>query len=123
LPEEKPSRSHTIAASACYNHPLMSAKYGFQAHFTAGAGQGDALAEMLLQAAEGLRANDACLLYVVSRSPDEPDVLRVTEMWTSKEAHDESLTGEDAKATIQRARPLIASITGTELRPVGGKGI
>lgn len=101
----------------------MSANYGFQAHFTAGAGQGDALAEILLAAAEDLRANDACLLYVVSRSPDDPNAIWVTEVWTSKEAHEESLMGEDAKAAIQQARPLIASISGTELRTVGGKGI
>jgi quinol monooxygenase YgiN len=101
----------------------MNTYYGLHSHFTAQPGQGDALAEILLAAAEGLRANEACLLYLVSRSPDDPDVIWVTEAWTSKAAHDESLQSEDVKAAIQRARPLIAGIAGTELRPVGGKGI
>ena len=101
----------------------MNTRYGLHGHFTAQPGQGDALAEILLAAAEGLRGNDACLLYLVSRSPDDPDVIWVTEAWTSKEAHDDSLQDENVKAAIQRARPLIADIAGTELRVVGGKGI
>jgi quinol monooxygenase YgiN len=106
-----------------YNQPFMAPYYGMHGHFTAQPGQGDALAEILLAAAEGLRANEACLLYLVSRSPDDPDLVWVTEAWTSKSAHDESLQGEDVKAAIQRARPLIAGITGTELLLLGGKGI
>ena len=36
-------------------------------------GKGDQLAEMLLEAAPGLEPNPDCLLYVVSRSLDDPD--------------------------------------------------
>ncbi len=101
----------------------MTTYYGLHGQFTAQPGQGDALAEILLMAAEGLRTNHACLLYLVSSSKDDPDIVWVTEAWTSKAAHDESLQGEDVKSAIQRARPMIAEIAGTELRPVGGKGI
>lgn len=101
----------------------MTTYYGSHNHFTAQPGQGDALAEILLQAAEGLRANHACLLYVVTRSPDDPDSIWVTEAWTSKAAHDESLQDEAMKAAIQRARPMIAGIAPTEVRPLGGKGM
>jgi quinol monooxygenase YgiN len=99
----------------------MDTHYGSHNQFTTQSGQGDALAEILLVAADGLRANDTCLLYLVSRSPHDPDVVWVTEVWTSRSAHDESLQGEEVKATIQRARPLIANIVAAELRPVGGK--
>ena len=91
--------------------------------FTTQPGAGDALAEMLLAAAEGMRSNDACLLYLVSRSPDNPDVLWVTEAWTEKAAHDASLEDDEVRAAIQRALPLIAGVARTELRLVGGKGI
>lgn len=101
----------------------MSAYYGSHGQFTTRPGQGDELANILLSAAAGLRANEACLLYLVSRSPDNPDEIWVTEVWTDKAAHDASLQDEDVKAAIQRARPLIAAITATELRPAGGKGI
>lgn len=101
----------------------MTTYYGRHGHFTAQPGQGDTLTVILLAAAEGLRANDDCLLYLVSRSPADPDVIWVTEAWTSKAAHGDSLRDEAVQAAIQRARPLIADIAGTELCPVGGKGI
>lgn len=101
----------------------MNPYYGSHNRFTAQAGQADALAEVLLAAAEGLAANDACLLYLVSRSPDDPNTISVTEVWTSKAAHDESLQDDEVKAAVQRALPLIAGVVPTELRPLGGKGI
>lgn len=101
----------------------MNVYYGMHNQFTAQPGQGDALVEILLAAADGLRSNDTCLLYLISRSPDDPDVIWITEAWTDKAAHDQSLQGENVRAAVQRARPLIASIAGTELHFVGGKGI
>ncbi len=101
----------------------MNTLYGLHGHFTAQPGSGDALTEILLAAAEGMRGNEACLLYVVSRPPEDVDVIWVTEVWTDKEAHAASLQDENVQAAIARARPLIAGISGTELRPVGGKGI
>lgn len=101
----------------------MTPYFGMHNQFRTQPGQGNALQQILLAAAEGLRANDACLLYLVSRSPDDPDIVWVTEAWTSKAAHDESLQGEDVKAAIQQALPLIADVARTELRFVGGKGV
>ena len=100
----------------------MHAAYGFHAHFTAQTGQGEALANILLAAAESLRANEACLLYLIYRSADDGDSIGVVEAWTSKQAHDDSLQTEDARTAIEQARPLIAAIDGEELRPLGGKG-
>jgi quinol monooxygenase YgiN len=101
----------------------MDPYFGQHTRFAAQPGQADALEEILLAAAQGLRANDDCLLYVVSRSPDEPDVLWVTEAWISKEAHDASLQDEEVRTAIQRALPMIAGVTATELDVVGGKGV
>jgi quinol monooxygenase YgiN len=102
----------------------MSEPYGRHGRITAQPGQGDALANLLLEAADSLRDLDDCRLYVVSRSPDEPDAVWVTEAWASREAHAASLTDERTKAQIQRALPLIAGMSeATELRPIGGKGL
>jgi quinol monooxygenase YgiN len=92
-------------------------------HFKAQPGQGPALAEILLEAADGLRANDDCLLYVVSRGEDE-DTIWVSEAWTDREAHDDSLSAPGVPETIARARPLIAGMDGrAEFTPLGGKGV
>jgi quinol monooxygenase YgiN len=101
----------------------VTALYGFTGRFTAHPGKADALAGILLEAADGLQGNDACLLYLVARSETDADAVTVTEVWTGKEVHDASLQSEEAKEAIQRARPLIAGISGSEFQPVGGKGI
>lgn len=98
--------------------------FGMHGRFKARPGQGDALTGILLEAAESMRANDACLLYVVSREPDDPDAIWVTEAWTDREAHDASLDVPGAREQIARAMPLIAGIDDrAEFEPVGGKGV
>ncbi len=95
-----------------------------QARFTVQPGMGAAFAELLLEAADGLEARDACLLYVVSRDVEEPDVVWVTEAWTAQDAHAASLQDPAARALIQRALPLLAGPPeARQLKPVGGKGL
>src|SRR5437763_60401 len=64
----------------------MTAYIGYHNQFTTQPGQGDTLEEILLAAAEGMRTNDSCLLYLVSRSPEDSNVVWVTEAWTSEQA-------------------------------------
>ena len=91
--------------------------------FRAQPGHGPALAGILLEAADGLRANGACLLYMISRGADE-DTIWVSEAWTDREAHDASLQAPGVPETVARARPLIAGIDGrAEFTPLGGKGL
>jgi quinol monooxygenase YgiN len=90
--------------------------------FKAQPGQGEALSAILLEAAESMRANDACLLYVVSR--EDADTLWVTEAWTDRAAHAASLDLPGAREQIARAMPLIAGIENrVEFEPLGGKGV
>ena len=92
--------------------------------FKAQPGKGEELAGILLEAAEGLRADDRCLLYVVSRDLDQPDMVWVTEAWTDRDAHDASLRAPGVPEMIGRARPLIAGVEGrAEFAPLGGKGL
>lgn len=102
----------------------MDDLYGMHVRFAAKAGDADALERILLEAAEGARADEACLLYVVSRDPDDPDAVLVTEAWTDRVAHDASLEEPATRALIGRAMPLVAGPPAAEhLRPVGGKGL
>jgi quinol monooxygenase YgiN len=101
----------------------MGATYGMHVRFTAQPGQGEALATLLLEAADGVGGLDACRLYLVSRAPDDPETVWVTEAWTSREEHDAALADERAAALIACVLPLLAGPPeATELRPVGGKG-
>ena len=95
-----------------------------QARFSALPGEGGAFAGLLLEAAEGLEARDACLLYAVSRDVEDPDVVWVVEAWTSQAAHAASLQDPAARALIERALPLLAGPPeARQLNPVGGKGL
>lgn len=98
-------------------------KYGYINKFTALPGQGNDLLKILLQAAQALETNSDCIQYLIS-TVSEPEVLYVTEIWTSKEAHDDSLEPVEVKAVIAKAMPLIASISNiAEQRVEGGKGL
>jgi quinol monooxygenase YgiN len=102
----------------------MPAPFGMHGRIVAEPGQGDQLAEMLLEAAKGLEPNPDCLLYVVSRALDDPDSIWVTEAWTDRTAHAASLADPAAKALIERARPIIAEFADrADFRPEGGKGL
>jgi quinol monooxygenase YgiN len=60
----------------------------------------------------------------VSEVADEPEAIAVFEVWDDKAAHDASLQLERVRATIAKARPLIAGMGGsTALRPIGGRGL
>jgi quinol monooxygenase YgiN/mannose-6-phosphate isomerase-like protein (cupin superfamily) len=90
---------------------------------TAKPGQGDALAELLLEAAAGLKDVPGCELYIVNRVPGDPDAIWVTELWRSQESLDASLESEGATAQISLAQELLAGPPEQlELAPVGGVG-
>jgi quinol monooxygenase YgiN len=102
----------------------MAEPFGLHGKITATTGNGDALADLLMEAAAGLEAFPGCLLYLVSRDPDDADAVWVTEVWTDRSEHAASLQLDSVKAQIARALPIIAGPPeGRELRPVGGKGV
>jgi quinol monooxygenase YgiN/quercetin dioxygenase-like cupin family protein len=100
-------------------------RVGRYVKFTAKPGQGDALAEKLLGAAEGLRSTPGCELYVINRANDDPDAVWVTEVWRSQEELDASLETEEAKAAIPEVLALVreGSFERIELAPQGGVGL
>ena len=100
----------------------MPDAYALHGRFVATPGNGDALAALLLEAAEVLRAGfPSCRLYLVSRSAHDDDSVWVTEVWTDREAHDASLGDARVRDVIARARPLIARMADRqELLPIGG---
>ena len=98
--------------------------YGLSGKFSAQPGQREALLGHLLEAADGLRAVEGCLLYVVSWASDDPDGIRVFEVWRNAADHQASLELPATQALIAAARPLIAGMSDrAEFEPVGGKGL
>lgn len=99
--------------------------YGLHGKLTAKPGNGDDLANILLQAAKIMDTVRACHLYMVSRDPANPEDVYVTEAWDSKEDHDASLAMEGVTELISRAMPLLEGkpAGGLSLEILGGKGL
>jgi len=95
--------------------------YGLIGKMTAKQGQRDALVTVLLDGVSGM---PGCRSYVVANDPVSPDVLGVTEVWESREAHSASLTLPSVRAAITEGRPMIAGMEAVaETEPLGGHGL
>jgi len=102
----------------------MNANYGFSATLTARRGLGDRLVDLLLTGLnEGSPgASEHCVVYLVSRSASDPDVVHVTEGWTSQDDHHRIFAGEAAQAIVAQIDPLLAKAPqSTDYVPVRGK--
>ncbi len=98
-------------------------KYGYINKFTAQPGKREELKSILLKAAKALEANSDCIQYLISVI-NEPDIVLVSEIWTSKQAHDSSLKQAEIRAIIAQAMPLIASVSNIAEHTIeGGKGL
>lgn len=53
-----------------------------------------------------------CLTYEVGVDEDQPDTVFVAELWTSREAHDDSLQLESVKEAIAEAMPMLTGDMG-----------
>jgi quinol monooxygenase YgiN len=96
--------------------------YGYLGSMRTRPGHRDDVVAILTRSGEGLRSA-GCELYLVGVAGDDPDRIWVTEMWRSKQHHDDSLQLPETKAAIAAAMPmLIGEFEGCELEMVGGLG-
>lgn len=100
-------------------------KYGLHGSLRAQAGQGKQLARILLEAAQLMGDAPGCHLYMVSKDPEEPDRIWVTEVWDSLADHDRSLQDERVRTLIGRAMPILDGQPegGRKLEVLGGAGL
>jgi quinol monooxygenase YgiN len=83
------------------------------------------LADILLQAANLVGNAKGCKLYVISSEAIEENTVFITEIWESKEDHDQSLNYPGVRELIMEAMPMIEGKPekGQELTLLGGFGI
>lgn len=97
------------------------AMYGLIGKMIAKQGQRAALAAVLL---EGVSGMPGCRSYIVANDPVDPDLLWITEVWESREAHAASLDMPSVKAAIGKGRPMISGMEAiAETTPLGGHGL
>jgi quinol monooxygenase YgiN len=98
--------------------------YALINRLTAKPGQRDRVVEIVLESGRLFDDNEACLLYLVSESQDDPNLIWVVDLWTSEEAHSEALKAPELRPYVEQAMPLLEGMPEQiEVRPVGGKGV
>jgi quinol monooxygenase YgiN len=97
--------------------------YGLLNKLIAKPGNRDEVIGILLESGQ-LLESPACLMYMVSESAEEPDVIWVTDLWTSKEEHAEALRNPKLRPFVERTMPLLQGMPEQiEIRPAGGLGV
>jgi quinol monooxygenase YgiN len=104
---------------------MTNTKYFLHGKLSAKKGQGPTLTALLLKAAAAMPQVKGCVVYAISKDQNDPNAVWVTEIWDSKEDHDNSLKLESVRAIISQAMPVIDGMPqkGQELEVLGGMGI
>jgi len=97
-------------------------KFAMFGKLTAHPGKRDELAKMMLASQETLSGMEGCIYYILHESEEDLDLLWITELWESREAHAASLQNEHVRELIGRCMPLIAEAGGIKVKPIGGVG-
>ena len=100
-------------------------KYGLHGSLKAKEGQAEELAKILIKASELVSTAKGCQLYVVGLDNTKPNTVWITEIWDTKEDHDNSLQVPGVRELIGTAMPLLDGQPekGQELSILGGAGI
>jgi len=87
------------------------------------AGKKDEIVSILLDASKLLSKVHGCKYYIISGNGSEPDMIWITELWSSRQDHDDSLEMPEIKELISQAAPLIEGPSEIqELEVIGGLG-
>jgi len=89
------------------------------------AGHTDELANILLDASRLVATAQGCKLYAVGKDQNDLNAVYVTEIWDSKEDHDNSLKVEGVRDLIMKALPIMDGQPQKlqELELLGGAGV
>lgn len=100
-------------------------KYFLHGKLNAKENEAEHLGSISLEAANVLSNAKGCLFYVIGKDPADASAIWVTEIWETKEDHDQSLTDPAVRSLIMQAMPLLDGMPqkGQELFLLGGKGV
>lgn len=100
-------------------------KYLLHGKLTAKQGHRDELANILIQASKLVATANGCKLYVIGRDSSDDHSVFITEIWNTKEDHDNSLKVDGVRELIIKAMPLLDGqpTKGQEIEIIGGTGV
>jgi quinol monooxygenase YgiN len=87
-------------------------------------GKRDELVAKFLESVQIQRDNADCELMLVSTAPDSPDLVYLTEVWSSRDAWEQARRSAPIQAWAASMPPLVSgSAESIPLDVVGGKGL
>ena len=96
--------------------------YGYLGSMRTTPGSRDEVVKILTAGDDALKAA-GCELYLVGVDSGDPDLIWITEMWLSKQHHENSLQLPETRAAIAAAMPMLTGdFESHELEMVGGLG-
>ncbi|MEP6948023.1 MAG: antibiotic biosynthesis monooxygenase [Ginsengibacter sp.] len=99
-------------------------KYGLFGKFKSKEGKREELISILLEAAKLVSTAKGCHHYIIYKDTKHEDGVSVSEIWDSKDDHDNSLKIEGCMELISKAMPLIeGNPEGMVLEVIGGGGL
>lgn len=103
----------------------MANKYLLHGKLTAQAGNRNELANILLEASKLVSTAKGCKLYAICKDENDTNSVYVTEIWDSKDDHNNSLKVEGVRELIMKAMPILDGqpTKGQELEILGGAGM
>ncbi|NMM47654.1 putative quinol monooxygenase [Marinigracilibium pacificum] len=100
--------------------------YLLNGKLTAKKGHSEELASILIEASQLVAKAKGCHIYLISKDNQQnTDDVHITEVWDTKEDHDNSLKDDNVRNLIMKAMPLLEGqpTKGQELEVIGGMGI
>ena len=99
--------------------------YLLHGKLTAKSGQQEELSKILLEASKLVSTSKGCKVYAIGKDENDTNAVYITEIWDSKEDHDNSLNVEGVRELIMKAMPILDGqpTKGQELEILGGAGI
>jgi quinol monooxygenase YgiN len=105
-----------------YGPEESSMSFGYIGSMRAKPGLRAEVISILVSGTDRLR-EVGCIYYLVGADENDDDMIWVSEVWTSKEAHAASLELPGTKAAISKAMPMLTGeFSGQEVAIVGGLG-
>lgn len=88
-------------------------------------GHANQLADILLEASSLVATAKGCKLYAISKDHSDPNSVFVTEIWVTKNDHENSMGLPGVKELIMKAMPILEGQPqkGQELDLIGGAGL
>jgi quinol monooxygenase YgiN len=84
-------------------------KYLLHGSLTAKPDSQTQLAKILVEASKLMQTAKGCELYTISLDPKDPVSVWITEIWETREDHDNSLSVPGVRELITQAMPLLAT--------------